>query len=119
MELPVHTLARLLTALEDLTSQETLLLRSGDYAGMLRIQGRVAPLVEAVADLAAVAGDSSRVRVAVVIGQRMRSVDRLADRLTHASAELNQVRTHQLRLAQIRPVYGGAESAGPRLSALG
>lgn len=119
METPVHRLERLVSALEDLTSQESLLLRAGDFAGVVRTQGRAAPLVEAVAGLSTVAGVSVRARVAEIVARRKRGEELLAGTLAHTSAALKQLQTNQQRLAQIRPVYGTTESRGQRLRMVG
>ena len=119
VETPAQTVARLLTALEDLVDQETVLLHSGNYQGVLRTQQRAAPLVECLAGLGAAAGDAARDRIASVVNQRRASENWLAGALARGRDELRQLRIDQRRLGQVRPAYGGATSGGRQLSARG
>lgn len=119
VESPAHAVARLLTALEDLTGQETVLLRSGDVAGALRTQARAAPLVESLAGFAAAAGAEARARIAAIVDHRRESENWLATALARERDELQRLRISQRRLVQFRPAYGSATIGGQQLSALG
>jgi hypothetical protein len=118
-EAPAQKVARLLSALEDLISQESLAIRSGDFPCVLRTQQRVAPLVECLIGLAASAGDAARARIAAIVDQRRRSDDWLATALAKGRDELRQMQRSRRQLAKIRPVYGGAAGGGQQLRALG
>ena len=120
METPAQRIARLVIALEDLTRQESLQFRSGDYGGVLRTQLRAAPLVECLAGLgAAAAGEASRVRVASVVEQRRQSEEWLSAALARSRDELRQMQSNQRRLSQVRPAYAGPVGGGQQLRALG
>jgi hypothetical protein len=119
VETPAQKVARLLGALEDLTCQEALLLRAGDYPGVVQTQQRIAPLVECLVGLAAAAGNSIRARIAAVVDQRRHSEEWLAAALARGREEVRQIRANQRRIAQVRPVYVGAAAGGRQLSAQG
>jgi hypothetical protein len=119
VETPPQKVARLLTALEDLSRQEALQVRSGDYQGAVQTQRRIDPLVGCLAELGAAAGLTTRTRVASVIELRRSSEDRLATALARGREELRQMRTNHRRLSQLRPAYGTVPSGGRQLSARG
>ena len=119
METRAQLVGRLLATLEDLTSQEALLIRSGDYHGVVQTQRRAAPVVECLASLSASAAATARARIAQVIRQRQGSEDWLETAIARARDELRQVRTSQRWLECVRPSSGSAADGGQRFSALG
>ena len=115
-----QTFARLLTALEDLLTQEAVLLQVADYPGVLALQQRSAPLVDRLASLAAHADAAVRRRVAAVVARRAEAMELLAAEITRTRVELSDMQASQHRAARIAPVYGStpAPHAG-KLSAIG
>jgi hypothetical protein len=102
---PAATCARLLAALEDLVSQEAVLLRAADYPGVLAAQERAAPLVERLAALAATADAAVRTRVAAVLALRSASLDWLAGEMDRVRGELAAMESSERRVAQVAPAY--------------
>jgi hypothetical protein len=100
-----QTLHRLLGALEDLVSQEEILLGAADYAGLCAAQDRSAPLVVRLADLAAQADTAAQERVAGVVARRTRIIGLLGTDIARARAELSEMAASQHRAARIAPVY--------------
>ncbi len=107
-----HTCARLLTALEDLVSQEAVLLRAADYSGVLATQERAAPLVERLAALATTADAAVRMRVAAVTALRSRSLEWLAGEMARVRTELSEMAASERQVARVAPVY--MSNASPR-----
>lgn len=116
MASPAHTCARLLTALEDLASQEAVLLRAADFAGVLATQERAAPVVERLAALAATADAAVRLRVEAVIALRSRSLEWLAGEMARVRTELAGLEANERQIARVVPAYMGNTSPRRRLS---
>ncbi len=112
MSSPAQTCARLLAALEDLVSQEAVLLRAADFSGVLATQERAAPLVERLAALATTADAAVRTRVAAVIALRSRSLEWLAGEMERVRSELAGMEASERQVARVAPVY--MSHAGPR-----
>lgn len=113
METPHQCALRLLTALEDLAGQESVLLRSLDLVEAVQISERAAPLVER---LCALAGDPAvaalKPRVEEVVGQRRRNAVLLDSHLARLQSELRRIDEARTRLSRVAPVYfGGAPTA--------
>lgn len=115
MESPGEAATRLLTALEELVMQETLLIRTMDFIEAVEIQERAAPLVE---KLCALAVDPA---VSVLQGRVAGLLERLGQnhhfldgQLTRLQVELDRVAAARSRLRRVAPVYrvgsGPAES---------
>jgi hypothetical protein len=122
METRAQTLARLLSALEDLSEHETLLLRAEDYTGVLETQQRAAPVVERLTRLADAADGKTRQRIAAVLAKRQRSYDWLSAKIACVRGELRELQASQRRIAQIAPAYGRAaahSASASQLSAVG
>lgn len=123
METRGQSLIRLLGALEDLTNQETVLLRSEDYTGVLEIQQRAAPVVERLTRLADVADAATRARVSAVLAKRQRSYDWLSAKISCVRGELRELQVSQRRVSQLAPVYGriagSRADTQPQLSVVG
>jgi hypothetical protein len=116
MAAPAHTCARLLAALEDLVSQEAVLLRAADYSGVLSTQERAAPLIERLAALAATADAAVRTRVAAVTVLRARSLEWLAGEIARVRIELAEMAVSERQVARVAPVYMSNTSPRQRLS---
>ncbi|MBI5423556.1 MAG: hypothetical protein HZA32_05675 [Opitutae bacterium] len=118
METPLQTAQRLLTALEDLASQESVLLRSLDLVEAVQISERAAPLVEKLCTLAV---DPTvallRPRVEELVAQRRRNAVLLDSHLARLQGELRRIDEARSRLARVAPVYsGGAPLVESRLN---
>jgi hypothetical protein len=121
METAAQKCARLLSALEDLSGQEQAALYAEDFATVLKIQGRAAPLVEYLGQHGpAVADARFRNRVGDYLRQRAAMSERLASRIAEVKVELAGKQVSQARVARLAPVYGTAGMAAPRnLQAVG
>ena len=108
MEKPLQAATRMLTALEELTEQESVLLRTLDFVDAVSIQERAAPLVEQLSALAVypeVAG--LRPRVAGLIERRQQSRHFLDAQLGRLQAELRRIDEARSRLSRVAPAYVG------------
>ncbi len=119
METPLASAARLLTALEELVRQETLLIRTMDFVEAVGIRERMAPLVE---KLCALARDGEvatlRPRLDGLLercGQNHHFLDGQLERL---QGELNRVTEARGRLRRLAPAYrsGRAPAGESRLN---
>jgi hypothetical protein len=103
-----QTAHRLLAALEDLASQEAVLLRSLDLVEAVQISERAAPLVE---KLCALAGDPDlaplRPRIEELVAQRRRNAVLLDSHLARLQSELRRIDEARSRLSRVAPVYNG------------
>lgn len=117
MESPLQTAQRLLSALEDLASQESILLRSLDLVEAVQISERAAPLVE---KLCALAIDPSvaelRPRVEEIVSQRRRNAVLLDSHLERLQGELRRIDEARTRLSRVAPVYSSAAPTESRLN---
>ena len=101
---------RILSALDELVTQEMVTARAGDYAAVNEIQRRAAPLVETLADLGPDAADAAaQARVAGLLARRQHNIDFIESQLATARAELLAVQTSTGRMARIAPAYARAE----------
>ncbi|MBA4137980.1 MAG: hypothetical protein C0518_11740 [Opitutus sp.] len=120
MRSPLQTAQRLLTALEDLASQESVLLRSLDLVEAVQISERAAPLVEELCALVAESPEVAplRDRVEELVAQRRRSAVLLDSHLSRLQTELQRIDEARNRLARVAPVYSGGHAAPlePRLN---
>lgn len=113
---------RILSALDELVTQEMVTARAGDYASVDEIQRRAAPLVETLAELGPEAADAAaRARVAGLLARRQHNIDFIESQLATAQAELLAVQTSTSRVARIAPAYARAEGSptARRFSAAG
>ncbi len=106
METPLQTATRLLMALEDLTAQESILLRTLDYVDAVALQERAAPLVDQLSALAI------HPEVAQLKGKVMSLVDRrqqsrhfLDAQLGRLQSELRRIDEARTRLSRVAPAY--------------
>ena len=109
MEPPLETAQRLLTALEELVMQETLLIRTMDFVEAVEVQERAAPVVARLCALAEVAAVGAlRPRVAELLERRSQNYHFLDTQLQRLQGELNRVTTARGRLRNVAPAYRGA-----------
>jgi hypothetical protein len=109
METPLQTATRLLAALEDLTAQESILLRTLDFVDAVAVQERAAPLVDQLSALAIHPEVSSlRPKVLGLVERRQQSRHFLDAQLGRLQSELRRIDEARSRLARVAPVYVGA-----------
>ena len=114
METPLQTAKRLLTALEDLTAQESILLRTLDYVDAVAIQERAAPLVDQLAALAVHPEVSAlNAKVKALVDRRQQSRFFLDAQLGRLQSELRRIDEARTRLARVAPAY---VVTGPRIA---
>lgn len=107
METPFQTATRLLTALEELTAQETLLIRTMDFVEAVTVRERAAPLVEKLCSLAAVPEVAAlRPRVNGLLDRCGQNHHFLDTQLARLQGELTRVNEARGRLRRVAPVYG-------------
>jgi hypothetical protein len=106
METPLQTAVRLLGALEDLTAQESVLLRTLDFADAVAIQERAAPLVDQLAVLAVHPEVALlRAKVTGLVERRLQSRHFLDVHLVHLQSELRRIDEARTRLSRVAPAY--------------
>jgi hypothetical protein len=113
--------SRVLGALEDLASQEELLLHAEDYAEVAAVQVRMAPLVHFLVEEEAAADAALRQRIASFVARRDRTQQRLATEVGKMREEMVQLEASRRRIARVAPAYGlrSAATTEPRLSTRG
>jgi len=106
MATPLATAERLLTALEELVMQETLLIRTMDFVEAVDVRERSAPLV---AELCALAEDPAvrqlRPRVDGLLDRCSQNHHFLDGQLLRLQGELDRVTTARGRLRGVAPAY--------------
>ena len=111
METPHQTIARLLTALETLTSEEEHLFEKGSYTESTAVQQRSMPLVHKIAELlnspnvAQTLEPSLQIRVQTLLQNRRTHYDRLSAQLEVTRQELEKINESQVRARRLRPAY--------------
>ena len=106
METPLQTATRLLTALEDLTAQESVLLRTLDFVDAVAIQERAAPLVDQLAALAIHPEVAElRAKVKGLVDRRQQSRFFLDAQLGRLQSELRRIDEARSRLTKVAPAY--------------
>ena len=121
METPAQTCSRLLTALEDLAKQEAVTLAARDFATVVKLQERAAPLVELLGTHGpAVADAALRARIAAWLAHRHETGEWLAAQIAQTKAELDKLDTSRRQASRFAPVYGrGTATMARQLSAVG
>jgi hypothetical protein len=111
-----ETVARLLTALEELVLQETALIRTMDFVEAVELRERAAPIVE---KLCVLAGDlpgvespdpavaAVRARFAGLLERSGQNYHFLATQLARLQSELDRVSEARGRLRHLAPAYQG------------
>lgn len=106
METPLQTATRLLVALEDLTAQESVLLRTLDFVDAVAIQERAAPLVDQLAVLATNPEVTTlRAKVKALVERRLQSRHFLDAQLGRLQSELRRIDEARSRLSRVAPAY--------------
>ncbi len=120
METPAQACTRLVAALEELVAQEVACVQARDYAAVISLQQRAAPIVNhLIAHGPDVADAKLRDRIAAIIARRNESQARLATDIEETRQRLTAIEGSQRRAAQVAPVYGRPAEPRRRLSALG
>ncbi len=106
METPLQTATRLLTVLEDLTAQESILLRTLDFVDAVAVQERAAPLVDQLSALAIHPEVAAlRVKVKALVERRLQSRHFLDAQLGRLQSELRRIDEARSRLSRVAPAY--------------
>ncbi len=112
METPAQTCARLVAALEELVAREAATLEARDFAAVVHLQERCAPLVELLgAHEADVTDRALRERIRALIYRRQQTGEWLADQIEKTREALALANEGRRRVRQIAPVYGRGTSA--------
>jgi hypothetical protein len=99
-------LDRVVNALEDFASQEELLMRAEDYAGVAAVQERMDPLVAFLVGRMAAANAALRQRIASFVARRDRTAQYLATEVGKIRDELTRLELSRRRVARVAPAYG-------------
>lgn len=119
METPLATATRLLSALEDLITQETVLIRTMDFIDAVQVRERAAPFVEKLCELAPLpAVETLRPRIDGLLERSSQNYHFLEGQLTKLQHELNRVGEARGRLRSVAPAYklGRTVTAESRLN---
>lgn len=120
METPLQSCARITDALEDLVRQEAAALHGGDFATLVLLQDRAAPLVEhLVAHQHQISSRELRSRVTAVIALRNQTSERLAQQIEQTGDELRAMDASRRRVAQVAPAYGRSAVRAPQFVVVG
>ncbi len=107
---------RIAAALGDLASQEAASLGQDDFATVLTIQDRAAPLVAFLAEniplLDGGVPAGVRVDLAAIFERRAQTAALLDDKVSALRASMAEARAAQGRAARVAPVYGSRRGAG-------
>lgn len=121
METTVQCVARLLTALDELTEQEGMYLRGGFYDLAVETRQRAEPLVRLIASSASLPDIGElRPQVAAVLAHSEQHAAFLRGKLEELGAEIRRIDQARHRIAQVAPAYShspGVET--PRFQAAG
>jgi len=106
MATPLETAQRLLTALEELVMQETVLIRTMDFVEAVEVRERAAPLV---VRLCALAEDpivtALRPRVTGLLDRYSQNHHFIDTQLQRLQVELDRVNAARSRLRKVAPAY--------------
>jgi len=117
MESPLANARRLLTALEELVMQETLLIRTMDFVEAVEVRERAAPLVARLCTLAEDAAVLALLpRVNDLLDRCSQNHHFLDTQLQRLQVELDRVGAARNRLRKLAPAYRGGASAESRLN---
>lgn len=119
-ETPAQRCARIAAALEDLARQESAALHARDFASVVVIQDRAAPLVEhLVAHEEEITSGELRARIAGILALRNQTGEKLKDSVDETREALQQMDVSQRRVSRIAPAYGAGVSRRSSLSVVG
>ncbi len=106
MEMPFATATRLLTALEEFVSNETVLLRTEDFVAAVQVREQMAPVVEALCALAAHPEVLTlKPRVDTLLRYSAQNYGFLEEQLARQQEELTRVTEARGRLRHVAPAY--------------
>ena len=106
METPLQTATRLLTALEDLAGQETMLIRTMEFVEAVAVQERAAPLVATLCALATEPEVTTlRPRIKGLLERWGQNYHFLDTQLAQLNEELQRVTEARGRLRHVAPAY--------------
>jgi hypothetical protein len=112
METPPATAHRLLAALEELVTLETMLLRTMDFVEAVQVREQMAPIVE---ELCALAADPAvralQPRVDTLLRYGAQNYHFLDGQLARMQEELSRVAEARGRLRHVAPAYGTTRAA--------
>ena len=114
--------ARLLAALEELAAQEAASLAARDFAAVVHLQERAAPLVAHLAEHGpGVAKDDPALvgRIAAWLARRHETGEWLAGQIARTKEKLSEVEAAQRRVARVAPAYGRGAEVSRRLCEVG
>jgi hypothetical protein len=107
MESPAQTCARLVAALEDLVAREAATLEVRDFAAVVHLQERCAPLVALLgAHADDVTDPALRARIRALIERRNQTGEWLSEQIEKTREALAVANEGRRRVAQIAPAYG-------------
>ena len=117
METPSETARRLLSALDELVMQETMLIRTMDFVEAVEVRERATPLV---ARLCTLAEDPTvqqlRPRVTALLDRCSQNFHFLDTQLQRLQGELDRISAARGRLRKVAPAYRGGAPAQSRLN---
>ena len=120
METPAQTCVRLLAALEELAGQEAAGLAGRDFAAVVHLQERAAPLVQLLGEHAPEITDPAiRRRVKEFLVRRHETGEWLAEQIAQTRQKLQEIDTARRRVASVAPAYGQGAEVSRRLCAVG
>lgn len=120
MATTAQTCARLMTALEELLTQETACVRHGDFGLLAQLQTQAGPLVDFLGVHGPAAADESLVmRVTRWASQRQSNQALMATEAERLGRELRELEAAGRTVKRVAPAYGQVSRASPRLLTIG
>jgi hypothetical protein len=119
METPAQRGARLTTALEELSRAVMASLAAGDFAEVVRLQERAAPLITHLAESGEAPNNVLRDRIAAWIAMNQRVSAQIAGELSRINRELAGIEAAQRRLVRLAPAYRHGSGPAARWSTSG
>ena len=106
METNLQCAARLLSALDDLVSQEGTYLRAGSFELAAEMRGRAGPVVERLVELSHFPGVSEmRAKVAAIVERSSHHSAILEEKMAGFRAEIQRTDQARHRTSQLAPAY--------------
>ncbi|MBI5767172.1 MAG: hypothetical protein HZA93_05205 [Verrucomicrobia bacterium] len=110
----------MLTALEELAGQEAMSLEARDFAAVVHLQERAAPLVQLLgAHAPEITDPAIRRRVREFLDRRHETGEWLAEQIEQTRGRLRELDGARSRLTRLAPAYGRPAETGHRLAAVG
>jgi hypothetical protein len=117
METPLQAAQRLLTALDELVMQETMLIRTMDFVEAVEVRERATPLVARLCTLAEdPAVQELRPRATALLNRCSQNYHFLDIQLQRLQGELDRISSARGRLRKVAPAYRGGVLAESRLN---